>query len=494
MRVRSVTSFLKHIALGSVGVSLFTFISFQTHLNLASAIPLYLFLIVVQSLTGDFLSSLVVAALSAGCLDFFFTDPLFSLYMSNPRNVLALIAFTFTSLVITRLVTQVRTEATRSQSQKERLDRLYRLSQELLLLSPEAASGSQFLEPLQRLFGVTAICIFDGEKTEARLIGGSDQLLAEKTRNAYIRGTDIDEAGSKISVRCLRLGAKLRGAIGFQGLQDSSESAGPLTTLTAIFLERTSAFLTASTATAAAQAEVYRSAILDGLAHEFKTPLATILAAAGALREAGPLADAQIEMAETVESEALRLGSLTSRLLRTARLEREDIKPNLELTDLASVIGRIVHQFGDRSPDRQIVLEVPVEVLEVVVDVELLRLAVGQLIENACKYSEIGSKVSIKLERQGAFVVIQVSNDGSSIPPHERQHVFERFYRGADARRTTSGSGLGLYVARKIALALGGSLDLQPMETTADGVTFSLKLPCVKNEVSDEYNQVVAAK
>lgn len=494
MRARRFSSALKHIAWGAAGVALLTFVSFQTHMNLASAIPLYLFLIVLQSLTGDFLSSLFVAALSAGCLDFFFTTPLFSLYMNNPRNVLALIAFAFTSLVITRLVSRVRTEAIRSTAQKERLDRLYRLSQELLLVDPEAAAGPTFLEPFQRLFAVRALCIFDAEKADLQIAGNWDQSLADKTREAYIRGIDVDDEESGISVRCLRLGVRLKGAIGFQGLIDAAETAGPLTTLTATFLERTDAFRKAGAATAEAQAEVYRSAILDALAHEFKTPLATILAAAGGLREVGPLGPAQLEMAETVESETVRLGSLTSRLLRIARLERQDIRPRFELIDINSIVVRIARQFGDRSPDRKIVVAEACPAGEVLGDAELLRLAISQLIENACKYSEPGSTISIQLERQADLTAIHVSNDGSSIPPEEQRHVFERFYRGANARRTTSGSGLGLYVARKIVLAHGGSLDLEPAAPPDYRVSFCLKLPTVKSEVSDEFSHAVAAK
>jgi two-component system sensor histidine kinase KdpD len=291
------------------------------------------------------------------------------------------------------------------------------------------------------------------------------------------------------------VGGHLTGAIGFQGLKQPAETAGPLTALTATFLERTKAFQNASTAAAAAQAEVYRSAILDALAHEFKTPLATILAAAGGLREAGPLEPAQLEMADTVESEAARLGSLTSRLLRAARLEKQDINPRLELTDLGSLVTRIARQYADRSPDRLIVTTAN-ETVEVMADSELLRLAIGQLIENACKYSEPGSTITIRMDCQPDAAAIRFSNDGSSIPPHERQLVFERFYRGSDAKRSTSGSGLGLYVARKIANAHGGRLDLESNDGADDRVTFCLKLPAAKAEIEvrDEFNHVVAAE
>lgn len=493
MSLCALISRLKHATFGAAGIVLLTVAAFKTHLNLASAIPLFLFAVVLQSLSGDFVSSLLIAALSAVSLDFFFTEPLFSLYMSNPRSVLALWAFSFTALVITQLVSKVRKEAVASQAQKERLDRLYRLSQDLLQLDPEAAAKRRLLQPFAHHFAVTALCIFDAESSDLHVIGQDEHGLAERTRDAYIRGGDWDEPEFHVSTRCIRRGGRLTGAIGFQGLRDPAETAGPLTALTATFLERTIAFRKASEAAAAAQAEVYRSAVLDALAHEFKTPLATILAAAGGLREAGPLEDAQSELAETVESEAARLGSLTSRLLRTARLEKEDIKPLLEATDLRWLIGPIARQYGQRSRDRQIVFMDSADPVEVPADQELLRLAIGQLVENACKYSDVGSTVTIKITSDGEFAVVRVWNDGSSIPRNEQHQIFERFYRGAGARRSTSGSGLGLYVARKIAVAHGGDLKLEA-ESAPSGVTFSLKLPIASEFSQSELTHAAAAQ
>jgi two-component system sensor histidine kinase KdpD len=464
----------RQVAIGSVAVAALTVVCFRIHLDFASTIPLYLLLVVVHSLAGDFRSSAIISTLAAGCMDFFFTQPLFSLRMADPLNGLALLAFVITALVITRLVTRVRKEATSAKLQKERLDRLYQLSQQLLALEPEAAIGEMFLAPFHRLFGVIAVCVFDAESAESYLSGDSEHALAERTRDAFIRGQDIDDTNSGVAVRCLRVRGKITGTIGFEGLQDARETIGPLTALTTVLIERTKAFREASAASAAQQTEAYRSAVLDALAHEFKTPLATILAAAGGLREIGPLAAEQMELADTVENEAARLGSLTSRLLRTARLDAEDVKPRLELIDVYSLVSHIAGAYSTRSPDRQIVLTSRREGIEVMADPELLRLTLGQLIENACKYSQPGSTIRIGIEREKDFVAIRVSNTGSAIPQHERHHIFRRFYRGANAKTSSSGSGIGLYVARKIAVAHGGALDLEPAKP-GDGVAFVSK-------------------
>src|SRR6202790_1061274 len=416
--------FVKRVAVGSIAVALLTLVCYRTQVDLASAIPLYMLLVVLQSLTGDFRSSAVISVLSAGCMDFFFTEPLFSLSMRNPLNALSLFAFVFSSLGITTLVSRVREEAKSSKLHKDRLDRLYQLSQQLLTLEPDAAMSEKFLEPLHRYFGATAVCIFNADTAELHTLGDSRLGLADKTREAYIRGDDLNDPSSHVCVRCLRFGGKATGAIGFENLQDPGETVGPLTALTAALIERKDAFRTASAAAAATQTAVYRSALLDALAHEFKTPLATILAAAGGIREAGPLASEQLEMADTVENEAARLGSLTSRLLRTARLDSEEIRPRMEMMDLTSLIAHIADQYSARSPDRRILTNRR-EAVEVLADPELLRLALNQLIENACKYSLPGSTVTIEIERQDAFAAVKVSNNGSLIPLRGRVEFSE---------------------------------------------------------------------
>lgn len=477
--------------LGGAGVVIVTFAGYELHLDLATAIPLFMLLVIAQSLTGDFWAAAIVSLLSAGCLDFFFTQPLFSLYMSNPRNVIALAVFILTALVITRLVSREHREAQSAWLQKNRLDRLYKLSQQLLALQPDATMTETFLEPFRDLFSVTAICAFDAETAEIHSIGSSRHGLEAKTREAYIAGRDFSDPESNLYVRCLRLGSfpKMTGAIGFEGLRGPAEIIGSLAALAAALVEKGKAFRKATSSAAAAQAEAYRSVVLDALAHEFKTPLATILAAAGGIREAGGLRPEQEEMAETVESEAVRLGSLTSRLLRTARLDREEIKPKMEIADLASLAEQIADQYAERSPDRKILLQTPREPVKVLADPQMLRLAIGQLLENACKYSAPGSTVTVGIGRSAEFFAVRVANTGSSIPRGERKKIFERFYRGVDATRNSAGSGLGLYVARKIAMAHGGSLDLET-ESQPEIICFSLKIPAMREAV----DHVLAAK
>jgi two-component system sensor histidine kinase KdpD len=378
----------------------------------------------------------------------------------------------------------VRAAVESSRLQREKLQKLYDLAQQLLALEPNAKGGS-FLEPFRGVFGIRTACLFDAASADLHIAGNALAGLEEKTGDAFIRGKDEDDLENRISTRCIRVGGRNTGAIGFEGIEDPELTAGPLAALAAAHLERTHSFVHASRANAAAQTESYRTTILDALAHEFKTPLSTILAAAGALREAETLGPYQREMAETVESEAARLGRLTSRLIRTARLEREEVKPWMELIDVSSVLADTVDQYTRTTADRRISLVKGCDSTEVLADPELLRLAVSQLLDNACKYSTPGSTVTLSITRERDYIAVRVLSRGNPIPPGEKHKIFDRFYRGMDGRRSGPGTGLGLFVARKIALALGGNLDLDTEPGPADGAAFRLVLPVPESERDD---------
>jgi two-component system sensor histidine kinase KdpD len=182
-------------------------------------------------------------------------------------------------------------------------------------------------------------------------------------------------------------------------------------------------------------------------------------------------------MTDIVETEASRLSSLTSRLLRTAQLAREELRPQLKFTDMADLVTVVADQYAEQWTGRKLSIQKEARATGVMGDHELLQLAVRQLLDNACKYSVPGSAVTVSIDSQDEWVAIRTSNIGGSIRPSERSHIFERFYRGSETRHWTPGSGLGLYVARKIVHAHGGSLDLEMGATADQNTVFRLTLP-----------------
>lgn len=472
----------RHVALGALGVAAITAVCFPLHPDFAIPAFLYLLLVVLQSAVAEFAASAIVAFVAVATLDYFFVPPILAWDINRPLDGMALATYLATSLVITRFATQARRAALASESKRRALSLLYEAACELLALEPEAATGERSLRILRQIFGLRAACLCDANEATLHLEGEPRSGLVERTQSAFLERKDYDDPSAQVFIRCLSVSGNIVGAVGFEGLNDARSTAGSLATLVAGTLDRARSYRSASEAAAAAQAEVLRSALLDAFAHEFKSPLATIITAIEGLRQAGVLRPQQIEMAEIVEDEASRLSHLATRLLRMARLDQAEIKPQLVRNDLAALISRTASQLRRQAPHRPVVLDLGTEHVEVLADCELLGLALIQLLDNAVKYSGSNSAVGVRLDCDEATANIRVTSEGVPIPMEERERVFERFYRGSTARNGAQGSGLGLYFARRIVMAHGGSLELDCRPTNGGPTTFRMRLPAVTCE------------
>ena len=472
---------IRQAGCGVAAVAAVTAVCFPLHVEFPVAGCLFLLVVVLQSAFSTFSASAIVSLVTIACLDYFFVPPVFTLRISRPLDGVALLTFLVTGLVITRLASRAREEARNAEARRSDLARLYDLASQLVSVGPDVAVRREYLGLFREVFHLRAVCLFDGAAAASKCHGESRHGLREVTKQAFIADCDYDRDDAKIAVRCFRSGGKAIGAVGFEGLEEASSMAGPLSMLAAAMVQRAHSFEHASEAAAATQVEVLRSAILDAFAHQFKTPLAAILAAAGSLRETVPLAAQQEEMVETIETQAAGLGQLTTRLLRMARLDRDEIKPRLQLTDLAAVIRRMAHQYRDSANGHELIVKLGEGPVEVMSDPDLLGLAIAQLLDNAFRYSPPATTITAMAALEDGVATVRVTNQGPPILPEEQSRIFDRFYRGA-AGHQISGTGLGLYVARKIVVAHGGSLELDTRHRNGQDTTFCLRLPIVRDE------------
>jgi len=179
-----------YCAVWTAAVALLTFLGFRLRLSFATASFCYLLLLLLQSLSGNFVSSAVVSLLTVGCLDYFFVDPLFSFQVNSPLDTLGLASFLITGLVITKLVAKLRAGTEASGRQQARLQRLYDLAQQLLALEPDAKATSHFLEPFRAVFSIGAVCFFDATNAEIYIAGDARDDLEKRTGEAFIHGKD----------------------------------------------------------------------------------------------------------------------------------------------------------------------------------------------------------------------------------------------------------------------------------------------------------------
>src|SRR5580698_6355277 len=464
---------------GFVVLGALTYAGYRLHLNLATAGFPCLIVVVLLSLYGGLISATILSVVAVAWLDYFFAPPILSLRISDPLNVLALATFLTTTLAITYLMTRVHRERQYSELQRREMKRLYELARQLLALTPEEIDPPRLLGLFRDVFALRAVCLFENETAISHIVGDPRYDLEARTRIGYLAGEDRDDVLCRISIRCLRVAGQPIGALGFEWPDHQEFTPDSLSALETAMLERVRAFHAATQAAAAAQAERLRTMLLDALAHAVKTPLATILAAIGGLRETGGLNSDHLEFVDMVETETARLGSLTTRLLRTATLDREEVRPRLQQVDVARLIAKEINLKSQHFADHKLSLIHNGNLAGVEADPELLHLALEQLIENACKYSRPGSEVEVSTRVTESSVAIRVRNP-SHIPTEEQSKIFDRFYRGKQLRDSAPGTGLGLDIARRIALAHGGTLALEG--SNEDGSIFCITIPISAKE------------
>jgi two-component system sensor histidine kinase KdpD len=458
---------------GILGVAAVTAVCYSLHLDFAIAGFLYLLTVVLQSPTAGFAASAIVSLGAVLCLDYFFTPPILRLEIGSPIDGVALLTYTVTSLIITRLASRAREEARLAERKQEAIACLYQTAFRLFSVEPHAVSSQSILQIFREVLSVESICLYDAAMDKLETAGIDNSTLAGQTKAACRPDRNFDESG--MAVRRLHVAGVQIGAIGFAGLANAESLADSLSMLAAASLERARSFQTAAAAAATSQTEVLRTAIVDAFAHQFKTPLAAILAAAGGIQQAGALGSQQQEMVELIESEAICLNRLATRLLATARLDHAEVQPRLEPADLIEMVTRLVKESA--SDGHSMRMQLHAAPVAVACDRELLNLALSQLIENAVKYAAGRTPIDIAVAVESGEAQVRVTNRGNRIAADERERIFERFYRGESAKQAARGAGLGLYVARKIAVAHRGRLALEECGSGPEETTFCLTLP-----------------
>jgi two-component system, OmpR family, sensor histidine kinase KdpD len=223
------------------------------------------------------------------------------------------------------------------------------------------------------------------------------------------------------------------------------------------------------------QSEQLRTALIDSMAHERKTPLTSIKAALTSLLDSSDRSSASAsELVKIAAEEAQHLQNLIDNSIELARLDTARIEVHSETSELASTVRETVDSMRSEIEDRPVEVKQSGELPPISFDRRLISLALKQLLDNALKYSPPGTPITIQIRRDDHSAAVEVANRGEGIPPAEQPRIFERFYRSPSVQRRIPGSGLGLSIALRIAEAHNGDLTVvsHPGETT-----FRLTLP-----------------
>jgi two-component system sensor histidine kinase KdpD len=176
-----------------------------------------------------------------------------------------------------------------------------------------------------------------------------------------------------------------------------------------------------------------------------------------------------------IDQYAQQLNELTTRLLRTARIDSADLKLKRERIDLIEMIENSIEASSQELGTHSVQINSTTQRTAVMADEQLLKMAVFQLLDNAAKYGSPSSSITIDVREEPSEILISVRNEGSFIPIEEREKIFQRFYRSPGSDRKVSGTGIGLSVVKRVTEAHHGRAWID--SDRQSGTTFFLALP-----------------
>lgn len=440
------------------------------HPETAVVAVLYVLAVVIAARMGGAGAGIAASILSFLALNFFFTEPLHTFKVAAAEDLVSLVAFLLTSVIVGVLLSAALDAKAKSERRELEARLVNRMATRLLA----GESIDKVLEDLARgireVFGLRECVISTtlapsgmppagkgpGELHTIPLKSGSLDL-------GYIRLCTLDNRPLE---------------------EDEVNVIRSLATQVALALEGTRLSEEVRRAELAANASRLKAALFSGVTHDVKTPLASITAAVTSLMEGTGFPEAaKREHLETIKQEAERLHRVVNNLLDVARLRAGALVTAKKPSPIDELMESVLNRLRPHLRGREIEIRVDDDVPEVPMDVVQIDQVLTNLIENALKFSPPGSPISLTAVGSRDSVRVTVSDRGSGVPKEDRTRILEPFERGATQ---DPGTGLGLAICNAIVIAHGGRMWIS--DVPSGGAAFTFELPCdvrLAGEVTD---------
>lgn len=442
-----------------IGLPLLTWVLvlLKEHLNLTSDLLLSLALVVAIAAIGGIRPGVVAAVASSFLTNYFLTPPVHTWTIAETDNVIALIVFVLVATMVSVLVDHAARQSRAARRARADATAIARSTGSLIA---SADPLPDLVDQLRTLFGLESVAILDrvGDGWTVNTASGAPAPSTPTEGTAV----PLDEAGSVQLV--------------LRGRTVANEDLGVLRTFgdqMALALEARRLRHDAQQLDALTQANQLRTALLQSVSHDLRTPLASIKASVTGLMEGdvGFSADDRASLLEAIDTSADRLDRVIGNLLDMSRIQAGVTTAILTPTALEDVVAASLSALA--VPRDRVEVDVSEELPLVSTDAALLERALANLVSNALAWSPVDRTVRVDADRVGATVVLRVIDRGPGIPMEARTRVFEPFQRLGD-RSNDTGAGLGLAIAKGFVELTAGRLELD--DTPGGGCTFSIVL------------------
>jgi len=464
-------------------------------IGLTQGSTVYLIPVVIAATRWGIVPAIVAAICGVLASAFLFYPPLYSFRITDPQEVINLVLFIFVAVVVSQLATRLKRQLEMAHQREIDVRDLYAFSRRLAVafdVSDIHGAIEDHLAAVMQRSIVLFASAREATSGSGRRAGVTvpEQVLAEVTQVASARGAatgvTVTAAGGEVwLVRAVSPKSPEFGLIAINFGRESKEGSDELRIrVDAVLadatatLERLGVAHAISEARMRSQTDQLREALIGSVSHELRTPLASILGAATVLSAAPALANEKKlrALVHDVRDEAERLNNDIQNLLDATRISSDGIRPHIEWAEPADIINSAIERCRSRLGDRRVVLNLPPDLPLIHVDPVLVQQALVQIFDNAAKYSHAGSQVSVAARARDGRMIMSVSDQGTGITATEQTKIWDRFARGERHATTTSGSGLGLWIANAFILANDGKINAVS-DGPGLGTTVAIELP-----------------
>ena len=436
----------------------------------------YLLAILAVSAFWGFAVSAFMSVAAMLLFNFYFLPPIGTLTISDPQNWVALFAFLATSLIASQLSTRVQREAQEARGRRAEIEKLYAFSQQLLVSGNVISLLNAIPNYLVENFEVGSASLYLEYKNKFYHSGAAGHLDEDELRQATAREEPMIDVNRNLSFVPVRLGTKLIGSLGLSGRILSRQSLEALGNLIAIAFERARATEELGKTEAAREGERLKSALLDSVTHDFRTPLTSIKASVTSLLSSpSAMSPPQRELLTVIDEECDRLNHLVGDAAEMARIDAGEFELKLEPHPIREIVDAAIEQCAGALGDRHVDVHLDAGLPPVRADFARVKDVLVRLIENADAYSPKEQPIAISAEVTGDFLTVSVADRGPGIEDMELGLIFDKFYRGKNQRYLVQGTGMGLPIAKAIVQAHGGSIAVTSQR--GHGSVFSFTLP-----------------
>lgn len=447
------------------------------HVNPTTVALTFLLAVLAVAASWGLRYAIPMSIAAALCFNFFFLPPVGTLTIADTQNWVALFAFLFTSIVASNLSERARRQTWEAHQRRQEVERLYTFSQLLLVAENVVALLQTVPRFLTETFGAREAAIYLSSNDRVyRSNPDRKSVEAERLKEAAARGDLFFDQAHMLAVAPLRMGVRTVGAFGLFGEIPSRATMEAVGSLIATAVERANAVERLTHTEAARESERLRSALLDSVTHEFRTPLTSIKASVTTLRSGTKLnIDQQEDLLAVIEEESDRLNRVIGEAVEMAQLDAKEVRLDLVPHQMREVVDAALEDSKHALADHPVEVRLPERLPAAVMDAVWIKKVLRHLLENAAKYSASGSPIFVSSEVRNDRLITSVADRGAGIDDLERSMIFDKFYRGQSQRYRVQGTGMGLAIVKAIVEAHSGRIEVTSQ--LGHGSVFSFGLP-----------------